>query len=82
MNFSNSGESRNDENTLIIENENLAKFNKEFFIYLWNRIPEYWLNHTPTAEGHDSTGSCSDGVDNDIDGLIDGKDPGCFPKRN
>ena len=82
MNFSNSGETRNDENTLIIENEKLAKFNKEFFMYLWGKIPDYWLNNAPAAESHDSIGSCSDGMDNDFDGLIDAKDPGCFPKKN
>lgn len=77
MNFSNSGENKNDENLLIIENPELAKFYREFFLYLWSRIPDIWLTKSAKAEGKDSLGSCSDGIDNDFDGLIDKADSNC-----
>ena len=78
MNFSNSGENKNDENCLIIENEKLAKDYKQFFMYLWNKVPDFWLNHNAHAEGKDSVGSCSDGIDNDFDGKTDKADEGCI----
>jgi phosphatidylserine/phosphatidylglycerophosphate/cardiolipin synthase-like enzyme len=78
MNFSNSGENKNDENCLIIENEKLAKNYKQFFMYLWNKVPDFWLNHNAHAEGKDSVGSCSDGIDNDFDGKTDKADEGCI----
>ena len=77
MNFSNSGVNKNDENCLIIENSKLAKEYKKFFIYLWNKIPDKWLSQNARAEGPESIGSCSDGVDNDYDGKIDKQDKGC-----
>lgn len=77
MNFSNSGENKNDENVLIIENPKLAKEYKEFFTYLWSKIPDIYLTQNARAESKDSIGSCTDGIDNDFDGLIDAKDPGC-----
>ena len=79
MNFSNSGENRNDENLIIIENRSLAEFNKDFFNYLWIKIPEKYLYTDIRAESPDSIGSCSDGVDNDHDGKIDNLDEGCKP---
>ena len=78
MNFSNSGENKNDENCLIIENHKLAKDYRNFFMYLWNKIPDFWLTHNAFAEGKDSAGSCSDGIDNDFDGLTDGADSNCI----
>lgn len=77
MNFSYSGENRNDENFLILDNPQAAKFYKGFFLYLWDKIPDKWLKHYPKAEGLDSIGSCTDGIDNDYDGLIDSTDEGC-----
>lgn len=77
MNFSNSGENHNDENTLIIKNERLAKFYREFFEYFWNKIPDKYLTKYPHAEGPESVGSCFDGIDNDYDGKIDSADKGC-----
>lgn len=77
MNFSNSGENKNDENCLIIENEDIAKFYRGYFEYLWNKIPNYWLTHSVSAESKYSIGSCSDGLDNDFDGKIDEADEGC-----
>ncbi len=42
-NFSNSGENKNDENMLIIENPKIAKFYAEFFEYLWAKIPDKYF---------------------------------------
>lgn len=80
MNFSNSGENRNDENLVLIKNPNAAKFYREFFLYQWSRIPDKWLKYTPRAEGVDSIGSCSDGIDNNYDGKTDMEDAGCIKK--
>ena len=77
MNFSNSGENKNDENMLIIDNPKLAKFYKEFFLYLWAKIPDRWLHSNARAEGKDSIGSCTDGIDNNFDGKTDSEDPAC-----
>lgn len=77
MNFSYNGENKNDENMIIIDNPEAAKFYKEFFLYLWTKIPDKWLKGYPRAESPDSIGSCSDGIDNDYDGLIDSADDSC-----
>ncbi len=78
MNFSFSGESKNDENMIILKNPEFAKFYKDFFLYQWGRIPDKWLKFNARAEGFDSIGSCTDGIDNDYDGLIDSADPACI----
>lgn len=77
MNFSVSGAKSNDENVMIIKDEKLAKFYKDFFVYLWNKIPDKWLKYSVSAESKNSAGSCSDGIDNDYDGDIDMADSGC-----
>lgn len=77
MNFSNSGENRNDENMLVINNPALTKDYKIFFQYLWKMIPDKYLKFNPRAESKDSIGSCSDGVDNNFNGKIDKFDPSC-----
>lgn len=77
MNFSNSGENRNDENVVVLEDSEVSKFCREYFEYLWKKIPDKWAKFSPKAESWDSLGSCSDGLDNDFDGLIDGEDEGC-----
>lgn len=77
MNFSNSGENKNDENVLIIENKTLARYYKGFFEYLWKKIPKRYLQHGVRSEGKFSIGSCSDGIDNNYDGNIDKDDIGC-----
>jgi len=77
MNFSNSGEKRNDENLIVIKDSVIAKFYKEFFLYQWNRIDNKWLKFNARAEGKDSLGSCSDGIDNNYDGLVDMEDIAC-----
>ncbi|MBS6603180.1 MAG: DUF1669 domain-containing protein [Brachyspira sp.] len=76
-NFSNSGENKNDENMIIIENQKIAKFYADFFEYLWSKIPDKYLKINPPAESKYSVGSCTDGVDNDFDDKIDTKDEGC-----
>ena len=80
MNFSNSGENKNDENMLVIRNNLLARNYKEFFLYLWRVIPDKYLRYTPRAESFESIGSCSDGVDNNFDGKTDSADAGCQKK--
>lgn len=77
MNFSNSGENKNDENCLIIEDERLARHYRGFFEYLWTKIPDRYLKINPRAEGKTSIGSCTDGIDNNYDGKIDAEDFGC-----
>lgn len=77
MNFSNSGENKNDENMVIVENPALAKKFKEYFLYIWQKIPDIYLKQNARAESPESIGSCNDGVDNDFDGLIDSADPAC-----
>lgn len=79
MNFTNSGENKNDENCLIITDERLARYYRGFFEYLWAKIPDKYLKVNPRAEGRSSIGSCSDGIDNNYDGKIDTQDPGCKP---
>ena len=77
MNFTLSGENKNDENVLIIEDERLARYYRGFFEYLWNKIPNRYLKQGVRAEGKYSIGSCSDGIDNNFDGKIDAEDVGC-----
>ena len=77
MNFSNSGENRNDENCLVIENSELAKFYKGWFEFIWKKIPDIYLKHSVRPESKYSIGSCYDGVDNDFDGKVDFNDDGC-----
>ena len=77
MNFSNSGENKNDENLIVIKNPQIAKFYKQFFLSQWNKIDNKWLRFNAAAEGVESVGSCSDGIDNDYDGLVDLNDLSC-----
>ena len=77
MNFSNSGENRNDENLIVIKDPNITKFYKEFFLYQWEKIDNKWLYRNARAESKDSLGSCEDGIDNNYDGLTDIKDIAC-----
>lgn len=77
MNFTKSGENKNDENCLIIEDERVSKYYRGFFEYLWKKIPDKYLKQGVRAEGKYSIGSCSDGIDNNFDGKIDMEDKGC-----
>lgn len=80
MNFSNSGENKNDENMLVLTNTSLAKDYREFFNYLWQIIPDKYLKYNARAESYDSIGSCNDGIDNNFNGKIDSYDEGCKVK--
>ena len=77
MNFSNSGENKNDENMLVINNSKLAREYKKFFLYLWAKIPDKYLRYNPKAESLESIGSCSDGIDNNFNGKIDKEEELC-----
>ncbi|MCQ2789283.1 MAG: phosphatidylserine/phosphatidylglycerophosphate/cardiolipin synthase family protein [bacterium] len=77
MNLSKSGESKNDENVVIIKNSQVTVFYKKFFEYLWTRIPNKWLKYSARAESPESIGSCRDGIDNDFGGKIDSQDDSC-----
>ena len=77
MNFSYSGENKNDENLVVIKDSQMAKFYKNFFLYQWIKIDNKWLKFNARAEGKDSIGSCEDGIDNNYDGFADLDDPAC-----
>lgn len=77
MNFSYSGENKNDENLVVIKDTEIAKFYKNFFLYQWSKIDNKWLKYNARAEGKDSIGSCEDGIDNNYDGFADLDDPAC-----
>ena len=77
MNFTNSGEKRNDENVVIIKDEEIAKYLKSTFLKLWDKIPEKYETFDPQAESIESVGSCFDKIDNDFDGKIDKSDNSC-----
>ena len=62
---------------MLIIKQIAAEFYKKFFLYQWNKIPDKWLKYTPRAEGNDSIGSCTDGIDNNYDGLTDYNDKAC-----
>ncbi len=77
MNFSNSGENKNDENLLVIKDNKIAKHHKDFFLYLWTSIPNKYMHSNAKPESHDSIGSCFDGIDNNFNGLIDRAEKFC-----
>lgn len=80
MNFSRSGEEKNDENTVILNNPQIAKFLIKQFNIIWEKIPNKYLKYNVPAESRESIGSCYDGVDNNFDGKIDGLDKNCQKK--
>lgn len=77
MNFTKAGEEKNDENTIIVKNVNLAKQYKSYFLVLWDLIPNKYLYIDPNPESFESLNSCIDGIDNDFDGKIDITDELC-----
>ena len=79
MNWSAAGSTKNDENTIVIDNNSrLALEFAKHFNALWVRTPDTPANvREPMAESMDSINSCFDGTDNDHDGKIDMADPGC-----
>lgn len=81
MNFTKSANNKNDENVLIIDNEEIARYFQKTFIYLWNKIPSKYEYFDPRAESLESIGSCYDGIDNNFDNRIDSEDVGCIIKN-
>lgn len=79
MNWTNAGTRSNDENTLLVRSNALAAQYAAWFEQVWARIPERWSRGRPDPESRDSGPSCTDGVDNDFDDLVDAADPGCGP---
>ena len=77
MNLTKAGNIRNDENTIIIQNEDLTKRYKQYFLKLWNMIPNKYLYNDPSPESLVSGMSCFDGIDNDFDHTIDNEDRLC-----
>ena len=81
MNYTKSGNNKNDENVLIIYNKEITKYFKRTFIHLWNKIPDKYEHYDPRAESFESIGSCNDGIDNNFDSKIDSDDIGCMIKN-
>jgi len=77
MNLTKAGNSKNDENTLVIENQKLAIQYRKYFLKLWNNIPDKFLKRDPNPESFESMDSCFDGIDNDFDKTVDSKDRMC-----
>ncbi len=71
QNWTKAGNDKNDENTLYIRNVLLADAFVDNFNVYWDRIPNRWLTANPRAEGANSIGSTTDGIDNDHDGRVD-----------
>ena len=82
MNWTSAGENRNDENTILINDQKLATQFNSFFQDIWNSIPDKWLKERPSAESIFSVNSCNDGIDNDYDDRIDNLDSACLNKTN
>jgi len=77
MNWTSSGDTKNDENTIIVHSPELAAQYEAFFERIWSDIPDAWLKANPDPESKDSTTACTDQVDNDFDHQADAEDPGC-----
>ena len=77
MNFTKAGNVKNDENTIIVKNTNLAREYRDYFLALWLLIPDSFLYKTPYPESIESLNSCLDGIDNDFNKYIDTQDKRC-----
>ncbi len=81
QNFTGAGNDKNDENTLWIKggavSSSIASYYLAYYDALWNAIPDQFICNNPGAESLNVGDTCSDGVDNDYDGLVDAADPGC-----
>jgi phosphatidylserine/phosphatidylglycerophosphate/cardiolipin synthase-like enzyme len=77
MNLTLAGNQKNDENTLIIQNQRLAKQYKRYFLKIWKSIPNRFLYQDPNPESQQSGMSCYDQIDNDFDHFIDIEDKLC-----
>ncbi|MCR4942020.1 MAG: phosphatidylserine/phosphatidylglycerophosphate/cardiolipin synthase family protein [Campylobacter sp.] len=51
MNFSHASIEHNDENTMLVKNEQIARTAGEFFELLWDSMGENYLTHTPKPKG-------------------------------
>lgn len=71
QNFTLSGNTASDENTLYIENQPMAAAFDAAFETAWSSIPSTWLTADPDPESADSPGSLTDLTDNDHDDLTD-----------
>jgi len=71
QNWTGSGNTDSDENTLYIKNGVLAQAYTDDFDANWNAIPNTWLTADPGAESADSIGSLYDFIDNDHDHVTD-----------
>lgn len=71
QNFTLSGNTSSDENTLYIRNYPLATAYDAKFETAWSSISSTWLSADPDPESSDSPGSLSDLIDNDHDDLTD-----------
>lgn len=72
QNFTLSGNTSSDENTLYIRNEPMATAYDSAFETAWSSISSTWLAAPdPDPESSDSPGSLSDLIDNDHDDLTD-----------
>jgi phosphatidylserine/phosphatidylglycerophosphate/cardiolipin synthase-like enzyme len=78
MNLTKAGNTKNDENTLVIKNTKLAKQYKKYFLELWTSIPNKYLFKRPNPESLESGKSCFDGIDNDFDKKTDLLDNICL----
>jgi phosphatidylserine/phosphatidylglycerophosphate/cardiolipin synthase-like enzyme len=77
MNWTSAGEGGNDENTVVLHSEKLAREYEVYFQKIWNSISDKWLVGGPDPESMDSAASCFDDVDNDYDHKTDIADDGC-----
>jgi phosphatidylserine/phosphatidylglycerophosphate/cardiolipin synthase-like enzyme len=71
QNFTASGNTSSDENTLYIQNRPMAAAFDSAFDTAWNSISSTWATADPDPESADSPGSLSDLIDNDHDDLTD-----------
>ena len=77
MNWTSAGESKNDENTLVIMDFHQASKFSSFYNELWTSIDDRWLDDEPRPESFESLFSCKDRIDNDFDKKVDSIDDGC-----
>ena len=80
MNLTKAGNIRNDENSIIVQNEQLTIQYKKYFLKLWETIPSKYLYIDPSPESLDSGNSCNDGIDNDFDHTVDMDDKMCLKR--
>jgi phosphatidylserine/phosphatidylglycerophosphate/cardiolipin synthase-like enzyme len=81
MNWSRSGDTMNDESTLLVQgNREFAVNFTNYYNRLWSSLDSIYSGvwrRDPTAEGPSSINSCEDGIDNDHDGKIDLEEQSC-----